>query len=209
MASARRRCFSLVSRSNRSAHTLQRTSLRVRPMPAARSRAKRQALFEKDVGSVSGQSWQRIPVSCGLAPRRIVGCARGLSGPGGSASSENASLLYGNSSLVTSPQRGHSGRSRPPSPSPGSISSHQEHGQRSLGAALAEPRLPLPASHCGWTEGTASAEVIFIVFNASLISRRFSSDGFSAHSLSSAGVGAAFGTLRAARGRVDGCALDT
>ena len=52
------------------------------------------------------------------------------------------------------------------------------------------------------SKGSASAGVIFIILIASLISRRFSSDGFSAHSLSSAGVGAAFGTPRAANGRV-------
>ena len=54
----------------------------------------------------------------------------------------------------------------------------------------------------GVSKGSASAGVIFIILIASWISRRFSSDWFSAHSLSSAGVGAAFGTPRAANGRV-------
>ena len=98
---------------------------------------------------------------------------------------------------MTSPQRGHSGRSRPPSPSPGSTKSHVEHGHHNPELAGRDSRGELSRAFRAEEDGA-----LIIILIASWTSRRFSPDGFSAHSLSSAGVGAAFGTPRAARGRV-------
>ena len=57
-----------------------------------------------------------------------------------------SSMSCGNSSLMTGPQRGHSGRLRPPSPSPGRMRSREERGPQSLGAVLADPGSPSPVS---------------------------------------------------------------
>ena len=92
-----------------------------------------------------GGAFGATPPPLASARRRCLRLAS-LSNQSAHTLQRTSSLSCGNSSLMTGPQRGHSGRLRPPSPSPGSMRSREERGPRSLGAVLADPGSPSPVS---------------------------------------------------------------